>query len=50
MNSNVLRNNLHYDDEFIKRILYETKSIAVIGLSDCDFLTIILDKPIRLIL
>ena len=29
-----LKNNMHYDDSYIKEILFTTKSIAVVGLSD----------------
>ena len=29
-----LKNNIHYDDSYIKKILFTTKSIAVVGLSD----------------
>ena len=29
-----LKNNIYYDDNYIKEILFTTKSIAVVGLSD----------------
>ena len=29
-----LKNNIHYDDSYIKEILFTTKSIAIVGLSD----------------
>ena len=29
-----LKNNIHYDDSYIKEILFSTKSIAIVGLSD----------------